>query len=117
MSESFDTLFQKALAAAEKLRPLGMHNYESTVRWPRFYVFQSGASFGGGQQYFMATEANKNGKTWKGVFVETRPGLRRPGKAKHGNMRPPRLGEPAGYKPIFPQDIPPEVIERFREKG
>lgn len=112
MPESFENLYQKALAAAAKIIPSGgMHTYEATEHWPRFYLI---THRDGERGYHMATEEFKNGNL-KGFFVRVIPGKRKPTKAVSYSILKPRRGE-IGWTLIPPTDVPPEVIERLREK-
>ncbi len=108
MSESFDSLYQKALAAAA-----GGHDRENVVHWPRFYSkrFSDGDCI-----YFMATEESKGTPSYKGYKVDWPAGRRVPLKAVYGTMMKPRLGDPSNMILTNVHGLPEPVIARFRDK-
>jgi hypothetical protein len=102
MPETFDDLFEKAMAAA------GGSDYD----FPRFYKLQLQES----QVYFLALEQNKTNSNFKGYQVVWDQYRRVPAPATASTMQRPRVGEVVGYKPIQPDALPPGVRHRFEKK-
>jgi hypothetical protein len=105
--DKFEALYEKALAAA-KSGKVGIYDYT----WPRFYVLTSG--YDGHVSYFMAIEENKKG-TLHGYTIDWPVGRRVPKAAVTKDIWNPRTTE-AGWKLTDPSEIPPQVINKFKDK-
>jgi hypothetical protein len=104
----FEALYQKALTAA-KSGLVGIYDYT----WPRFYVLTS-KTYYTGSLYFMAIEENKKG-TLHGYEIDWPAGRRAPKHAVIKNIWNPRQAE-VGWKLTNPEELPPQVVKKFREK-